>query len=182
MAMVKCTGTEKNVLECPFGESSDAQAWRDYDIKDGCDSARGVGLCCDVSVCVCMCVCVRICISICIICIYFLCIYTLTHTYIHIYVFTYIRIYIYTYIHIYIHTYIRIFKHTYMHTNTHRTFARRAPTGVQIPCKMSMRDKCTAVTCTRSRRSRKSLPTANATLVSTYVSLASLSYARIVYV
>ena len=56
MAMVKCTGTEENVLECPFGESSEAQDWRDYDIKDGCDAARGVGLCCDVSVCVCVCV------------------------------------------------------------------------------------------------------------------------------
>ncbi len=64
MAMVKCTGTEENVLECPFGESSEAQDWRDYDIKDGCDAARGVGLCCDVSVCVCVCVCIRICIPI----------------------------------------------------------------------------------------------------------------------
>ena len=50
MTMVKCAGSEANVLECPFGEASEAQDWKDHNIgNSGCNGARGVGLCCDVS-------------------------------------------------------------------------------------------------------------------------------------
>ena len=50
MTMVKCGGNEDSVLDCPFGETEEAQDWRDHGIPDsGCNLARTVGLCCDVS-------------------------------------------------------------------------------------------------------------------------------------
>jgi hypothetical protein len=51
MSLVKCSGDESNILQCPFGDSeSDAQDWRHYDGADGCNAAiSSVGMCCDVS-------------------------------------------------------------------------------------------------------------------------------------
>ena len=50
MNQVKCLGSETNLLECPFGESTEAQDWKHYDnANSGCDTTSSVGLCCDVS-------------------------------------------------------------------------------------------------------------------------------------
>ena len=40
MSRVKCSGSESNILQCPFGSSeSDAQDWRSYDASDGVSGA-----------------------------------------------------------------------------------------------------------------------------------------------
>ena len=49
---VKCTGSETNVLECPFGDdtTSSTQDWKDYSrTHSACNQVISVGLCCDVS-------------------------------------------------------------------------------------------------------------------------------------
>ena len=50
MSHVKCTGSETNILACPFGETSETQDWKKHTIENsGCGKASGVALCCDVS-------------------------------------------------------------------------------------------------------------------------------------
>jgi len=51
MSLVKCTGGEPDILQCPFGDSLEGiQDWKHHDVKNsGCSAATSVGLCCEVS-------------------------------------------------------------------------------------------------------------------------------------
>ena len=50
MTHVKCSGSETNILACPFGEAEEEQDWKNHDIANsGCGAASSVALCCDVS-------------------------------------------------------------------------------------------------------------------------------------